>query len=118
MTATFRSRFHKPVQRFLPVLLIALASVAAPGQAQERGNELRARLSPMPVTAITVRTITGEGEVHATLRGDTLTVTGSFEGMSSASTMAHIHRGPKAQPGSVAFTVGLDTSSAGFIRGL
>lgn len=117
MTATFRSRVHKPASRFLPAILIALAGLAASSHAQDRANELRARLSPMPVTAATVRTITGEGEVNVTLRGDTLTVTGSFEGMSSAATMAHIHRGPKAQPGPVVLTLDVDKSSSGDISG-
>ena len=117
MTATSRSFFHSHLQGYLPVILIALASLAVSGHAQDRGNELRARLSPMPATAITVRTITGVGEVNASLRGDVLTVTGRFEGMSSAATMAHIHRGPKAQPGPVALTLDVDKSAAGTVSG-
>ena len=61
----------------------------------------RARLSPMPTTPQTVTTITGEGEVILTLNGNTLTVSGSFAGMNSAATMAHVHNGPPAQPGPV-----------------
>ena len=61
----------------------------------------RARLSPMPVSPQTVNTITGNGEVILTLSGSILTVTGTFSGMSSAATMAHLHNGPPAQPGPV-----------------
>ena len=67
-------------------------------QAQE---VYRARLSPMPTTPQTVTDITGEGEVILTLNGNALSVEGNFSGMSSATTMGHIHNGPPAQPGPV-----------------
>jgi hypothetical protein len=59
----------------------------------------RARLSEMPVSPQTYREITGVGEVFANLNGSTLTVTGSFEGMSSAASAAHVHNAPKAMNG-------------------
>jgi len=67
-------------------------------QAQE---VYRARLSPMPTTPQTVTDITGGGEVILTLNGNALSVEGNFSGMSSATTMGHIHNGPPAQPGPV-----------------
>jgi len=67
-------------------------------QAQE---VYRARLSPMPTTPQTVADITGGGEVILTLNGNALSVEGNFSGMSSATTMGHIHNGPPAQPGPV-----------------
>lgn len=80
-------------------------------------NALHGRLSPMPVTAATVNTITGEGSVQATLRGDELSVTGDFHGMSSAATSAHIHRGPKAQPGPVVLRLDVSNASSGTLSG-
>ena len=77
--------------------LALLFSVSAVAQSET----FRARLSPMPTTPQTVTTITGEGEVILTLNGNTLTVSGSFAGMNSAATMAHVHNGPPAQPGPV-----------------
>jgi hypothetical protein len=68
---------------------------------QAQSGAYRARLSPMPVNPQTVKTITGGGEVSVTLTGNKLVVTGSFSGMSSAATMAHLHNGPPAQPGPV-----------------
>jgi hypothetical protein len=64
-----------------------------------QASNFRARLSEVPVDPQTVRTITGVGEVFATLNGSTLSVTGTFRGMSSAATIAHVHQAPKAMNG-------------------
>ena len=81
---------------FLFSLSVTLVSTSM--QAQE---VYRARLSPMPTTPQTVTDITGGGEVILTLNGNALSVEGNFSGMSSATTMGHIHNGPPAQPGPV-----------------
>ncbi len=81
---------------FLFSLSVTLVSTSV--QAQE---VYRARLSPMPTTPQSVADITGEGEVILTLNGNALSVEGNFSGMSSATTMGHIHNGPPAQPGPV-----------------
>lgn len=81
----------------LACVLTLLFSVSAVAQTET----FRARLSPMPTTPQTVTTITGEGEVILTLSGNTLSVSGTFAGMNSAATMAHVHNGPPAQPGPV-----------------
>ena len=81
---------------FLFSLSVTLVSTSV--QAQE---VYRARLSPMPTTPQTVTDITGGGEVILTLNGNALSVEGDFSGMSSATTMGHIHNGPPAQPGPV-----------------
>ncbi len=81
---------------FLFSLSVTLVSTGV--QAQE---VYRARLSPMPTTPQTVTDITGGGEVILTLNGNALSVEGNFSGMSSATTMGHIHNGPPAQPGPV-----------------
>jgi len=78
-------------------------------------NELHGRLSPMPVTALTVRTITGVGNFTASLSGTTLTISGQFNGMNSAATSAHVHKGPKAQTGPVAFAIDVTKSMSGTI---
>ena len=81
---------------FLFSLSVTLVSTSV--QAQE---VYRARLSPMPTTPQSVADITGEGEVILTLNGNALSVEGNFSGISSATTMGHIHNGPPAQPGPV-----------------
>ena len=77
----------------------------------------RARLSPMPTTPQTVNTILGEGEVILTLNGNSLTVDGTFTGMSSAATGAHIHNGPPAQPGPVIHTLEVSQATNGSVNG-
>ncbi|MGI9251793.1 MAG: CHRD domain-containing protein [Pseudohongiellaceae bacterium] len=96
-------KFH---HLFSAIVLVGLLAVGQPALAQ---TEYRARLSPMPTTPQTVNDITGEGEVTLSLDGNTLSVKGSFSGMSSAATMAHIHNGPMAQPGPVVFRLQLVT---------
>ena len=85
---------------------------------QAQTETYRARLSPMPTNPQTVATIIGEGEVILTLSGNTLSVQGSFEGMSSAATAAHVHNGPPAQPGPVVQTLTISTMSSGEISGV
>lgn len=77
----------------------------------------RARLSPMPTTPQTVSTILGEGEVILTLNGNSLTIDGTFTGMSSVATGAHIHNGPPAQPGPVIHTLEITENSSGSLTG-
>ena len=95
---------------FLFSLSVTLVSTSV--QAQE---VYRARLSPMPTTPQTVTDITGEGEVILTLNGNALSVEGNFSGMSSATTMGHIHNGPPAQPGPVVHRLEVTAASSGNI---
>ena len=108
-------RRHSALALLLGMLTV-IVSASAFSQAN-MGNSLRGRLSPMPVTPQTVRTITGEGEVRAVLNGTTLTVSGNYTGMSSAATMAHIHQGPKAIPGPVVLRLDIAGGNAGTISG-
>ena len=86
--------------RLFSLFLFSL-SVALVGMSVQAQEVYRARLSPMPTTPQSVADITGEGEVILTLNGNALSVEGNFSGMSSATTMGHIHNGPPAQPGPV-----------------
>ena len=80
---------------FLTVAFTVL-TVAVPVVVGAQREGFQGRLSPLPVDARTAATITGEGMVSAELNGTELTIQGSFEGMSSAASRAHMHR---AQPG-------------------
>ena len=95
---------------FLFSLSVTLVSMSV--QAQE---VYRARLSPMPTTPQSVTDITGEGEVILTLNGNALSVEGNFSGMSSATTMGHIHNGPPAQPGPVVHRLEITAAPSGNI---
>ncbi len=99
---------------FMTFALFILSSSYAAAQDM---NALHGRLSPMPVTSATVKTITGQGQVTAKLNGTTLTIEGQFEGMSSSATMAHIHLGPKAVPGPVILRLDVSAGSSGTISG-
>jgi hypothetical protein len=53
----------------------------------------KTRLAPVAVDTAMKTNITGSGSVSATLAGSKLTVNGTFEGMKSPATAAHIHQG-------------------------
>ena len=56
------------------------------GQGWAQATSFRARLSPLPVDGRLFRTVTGVGQVRATLAGNRLTLTGTYTGMSSPAT--------------------------------
>jgi len=87
-------------------------------QASAQATSFRARLSPLPVSGQTVRTITGVGQVRATLAGSRLTVSGSYSGLNSSATAAHIHAGPPGRPGPVAQPLTVTNAAEGEISGV
>jgi alcohol dehydrogenase (cytochrome c) len=95
------------------LLLLALV----PAQASAQATSFRARLSPLAVDGRLVNTVTGVGEVYATLSGSTLTVTGSYRGLSSPATGAHLHMSPPGVPGPVAQSLTVSGATAGDISG-
>jgi CHRD domain len=54
------------------------------------------RLAPVAIDAGMRNVIAGDGMVTATLAGSKLTINGTFEGLKSNATMAHIHQGTAA----------------------
>ena len=78
------------MKRCLTAGFAALVVVCALlAQAQET---FKARLSPVAVDIQLLSVITGHGAVSAVLAGTKLTVSGTFEGMHSAATVAHLHQ--------------------------
>ena len=92
-------------------------AVASSGRVSAQVGSFRARLSPLPVSGRTVRTITGLGQVGATLDGNRLTVTGTYQGMSSPATAAHLHFGAPGRPGPLAQPLEVTTSPEGEVTG-
>lgn len=92
-------------------------AVASSGRVSAQVGSFRARLSPLPVSGRTVRTITGVGQVRATLDGNRLTVTGTYRGMSSSATAAHLHFGSPGRPGPLAQPLEVTTSPEGEVTG-
>jgi len=71
------------------VALVALLT-AAPVLAQD----FQARLGRMPVDARNQASVSGLGNATAELDGDTLVVSGRFEGLQGPATAASLHMGP------------------------
>jgi hypothetical protein len=74
-------------------LAIFCAGVLARAQTPKA---FKARLSPVPIDLTMQSTIAGKGSLTATLVGTKLFVTGTFEGLRSPATTAHVHKGPVA----------------------
>ena len=92
-------------------------ALASSGRVSAQVGSFRARLSPLPVSGRTVRTITGLGQVRATLDGNRLTVTGTYQGMSSPAPAAHLHFGAPGRPGPLAQPLEVTTSPEGEVTG-
>ena len=74
----------------LPALVLVMSAVVH-GQAPQ----YRARLAIVPIDVSMQSTIAGSGAVSATLKGSTLTVSGTFTGLKTAATVARMHRSPR-----------------------
>ena len=112
------SRRHRRAARIAPypttaitclAMVLLVGSVPTVAQTTER---FRGRLAPLPVDYATVAGITGEGVVTAELRGNELTLTARFKGLSTPATVAHMHRAPKALRGPVAFPLDLGRATS------
>lgn len=80
-------------RRFLLVATCLVAAWVTTAGAQKA--QYRARLSPVPLDLAMQATIAGSGTVTATLNGTTLTLTGNYAGLRTASTVARLHRSPR-----------------------
>lgn len=89
------------LRRPIPAAFFALAllsvgfpalPVGFPAPAQETGS-FAGRLSPRPIDGRMRGQLTGVGEIRAVLEGNTLRITGSFEGMQTRAVSASLRRG-------------------------
>ena len=83
----------------------------------QSGDTFKARLSTVPIDATMMANVAGSGSLTATLSGNKLTLNGTFEGLASPATEAHMHRGPKGIRGPVIFDVTLSKATSGTISG-
>lgn len=74
-------------------MLLAAAALTVTLDAQS--GPYRARLAVVPIDIVMQATIAGSGSVTATLKGSTLTVTGTFTGLKTPATVVRVHRGPR-----------------------
>src|SRR6184192_1067370 len=78
-------------KRALTVLgALVLMTISAAAQSEEK---FKIHISPVPLDGAMRATVAGSGSGTATLSGNKLTITGTFDGMPSAATTAKIHRG-------------------------
>jgi hypothetical protein len=77
-------------------LALALALVLALSLAAQSGETYKARLTAVPADAKTRPNLAGIGSATGVLSGNKLTITGNFEGLTSAATMAKLHAGVAA----------------------
>jgi hypothetical protein len=75
----------------IAVLVLPLLSSAAAAQ-----NEVRykVRLAPVPMDIAMRSTVAGTGSATAVLKGTSLTISGTFDGLRSPATTARLHDGP------------------------
>jgi CHRD domain-containing protein len=76
--------------RFLWIVIAA--AIAAPLHAQ---TPYRVRLSVVPIDVAMQASVAGSGSATATLKGTSLTVTGTFSGLKTPATVVRLHRGPR-----------------------
>ena len=67
---------------------------AAASLAAQAGRSYKARLTPVPIDVSMQSTVAGSGTAGAVRAGNKLTITGTFEGLASAATIAQLHKSP------------------------
>lgn len=74
-------------------LLIVCAACAAGTLLAQASETYKVRLTPVAIDASMMSKIAGSGALTAVLAGNKLTINGSFSGLHSPATTAHIQRG-------------------------
>jgi hypothetical protein len=92
--------------------LLVLWSSAAKAQAKTYGG----RLSPVPITVAMQEAVAGRGSVNAVLSDNRLTLEGTFEGLLSPATVAHLHMAPRGVRGPAIADVMVPGVTAGKLK--
>jgi hypothetical protein len=88
------------------------------GVAAQSSKSFKTRLSPVPIDVAMQATIAGAGTATATLAGSKLTVSGTFEGLKSAATVAKLRKSPvRGVRGPEVFDLTVTQATAGSISG-
>jgi hypothetical protein len=82
------------MKRILVGALLGTLAIFPPAVGAQATRTYKARLAPVPVAAFTP-TVVGSGSATATLSGTKLTITGSFEGLSSPVTTVRLCKSDK-----------------------
>jgi hypothetical protein len=101
--ASVVSGFSRTLRTVRTSLLAAAVLIATGSLLAQGGKTYKARLSPVPMTTAMASTVAGLGSATATLSGNKLTISGTFDGLRSPATIAQIHRAPRGIRGPVVF---------------
>jgi CHRD domain len=105
-------------RRRCPVMMTIAAILLWQSGADAQQREVfEARLTAVPIDTVSVRTTTGSGSVTAVLEGTTLTLTGKFDEMNSAATVAHVHRARMGLRGPNLFDLTVTKATSGTLEG-
>ena len=99
------------------LVVVAVTSGAHAVVAQATASMYKARLSSVPVQASTAASLTGSGSATGTLKGTTLTVTGTFEGLQTPATTARVHVAPKGIRGPGVLDLVVTKATKGSVSG-
>jgi len=103
--------------KILKILPILTAATLLLGVNPASAESYKARLSPLPTNAAGAAEMAGAGSLVATRDGNTLKISGTFEGVTSPATAAHVHRAPRGLRGPVVFPLNVTTATSGTITG-
>lgn len=99
------------------LVCLVLLSAASPGRAAQDASTFRARLSTVPIDVAMQSTVAGSGRATATLKGQTLTIDGTFEGLKSSATFGKVHVGPKGIRGPAVLDLTVTNDTRGTLTG-
>jgi hypothetical protein len=97
------------------LLFVCVAGVIASAQSPKT---FKGRLSPVPIDVTMQATVAGSGSVTASLAGAKMSISGTFDGLKSAATIAKVRRSPvRGVRGPELFTLTVSPATSGTISG-
>ncbi|HYB96619.1 MAG TPA: CHRD domain-containing protein [Vicinamibacterales bacterium] len=107
------------MMRFGLTAAAAAIALALPVSAVAQTTQYKTRLAMVPTDLAMQATISGLGSATATLKGTTLTITGTFSGLKTPATVARVHRSAKpGMRGAPIADLTVTTETAGSIGGV
>ena len=83
----------------------------------QTGETFKGRLSVVPIDVSMQATVAGSGSLTAVLAGRKLTINGTFEGLRSPATVAHLHRGIRGIRGPAILDLTVSKATSGAVTG-
>jgi hypothetical protein len=99
------------------IIAITIVLALTPLVFAQAAQTFKARLSPVPVDAITQAGTTGTGAVTGVLTGMKLSISGTFAGLQTPATIAQVHVGPKGISGPPVLDLAVTKATSGTLQG-